>query len=262
MENREPHRKHRAAIGGKAGKIGRVMIAAVLVLVTAATPAASSQNGAFLGGWEADSHSNGYAFTALGYTQPVTPGVALTMRVSAGYLYYQFPENGGVTKVTSPTFALLAGPQFSGQRVSLTLTAGAETSTITRENAAATGQTKTTEHQVSAVLNGTFWAQLSQRWDFLYIANYEDANKYTWMRGTTKYRVTEQDRPVSFSVGPEVTAQGNADIKSLQGGGMLEVYFRPASLSLDVRGGYKSSTFPQGPSQTGPYWGAGFYTQF
>lgn len=146
--------------------------------------------------------------------------------------------------------------------MSLTVTAGAEASTIIRENAVLTGQTKTTEHKVSAVVNGTLWAQLNTFWDLLYIANYEAANKYTWTRATAKYRVTEQDKPTSIFVGPEVTAQGNADIKSLQGGGMIEVYRKPGNFSLDIRAGYKISTFSQMPSQSGHYWGLGFYKQF
>jgi hypothetical protein len=233
-----------------------------LILVTAAPPSPSFGNWEFLGGWEADAHSNGYAFTGVGYIQPFTSGFALATRVSTGYLYYRFPENGGETKVTSPGAALLVGPRLSGQRMNLTVTGGAEARTIIRKTATPSGQARSSESEVSAVINGTLWARLSASCDLLYIAHYEGANKYIWTRGTAKYRVTKQDKSSSVFVGPEVTAQGNADIKSLQAGGMMEVYHKPGSLSLNIRTGYKLSTFAAGPSQAGPYWGLGFYKQF
>jgi cellulose biosynthesis protein BcsS len=234
----------------------------IMVLLSAAVPSPSFGNGEFLGGWETDSHSNGYVFTGVGYIHPLTPASALATRVSVGYLYYRFPENGGETKVTSPGATLLLGPRFSGQGVSLTLTAGAEASTIIRETATPAGPVRTTENKVSAVLNGSLWKQLGTYWDLLYLANYEAANKYTWTRGTVKYRVTRQEKTASVFVGPEVTVQGNSDITSFQGGGMVEVYHAPSSFSLNARAGYKRSTFHEGPSQTGPYGGIGFYKQF
>jgi hypothetical protein len=238
------------------------IVISILFIVSALFPSLSFGDWEFLGGWEADSDNNGYAFSGIGYIHPFNPRLALATRVSGSYLYYNFPEDTGETKVKSPGATLLVGPRFSGERVSLTVMAGAEARTIKRETDSPAGKSKTSEDKVSPVINGALSAQLGRRWDFLGIANYDAANKYIWTRGGLKYRISEQDRPAVVFLGPEVTIQGNSDITSVQGGGMIEVHHNPGKLSLAARFGYKQSTFDTGPSREGPYWGIGFYKQF
>ncbi len=238
------------------------IVIGILFIGIALFPSLSFGDWEFLGGWEADSHNNGYAFTGIGYIHLFNPRLAIATRLSGSYLYYNFPENAGETKVKSPGVTLLIGPRFSGERVSLTVMAGTEARTIKRETDSPAGKSKTSEDKISPVINGALSAKLGQRWDFLGIANYDSANKYTWTRGSLKYRISEQNRPAIIFLGPEVTIQGNRDITSVQGGGIIEVYHNPGKLSLAARLGYKRSTFDAGTSREGPYLGIGFYKQF
>ncbi len=249
-------------MSGSRGRLFRSWSFVLPLLLAFSVPATSFADWELLGGWEADSHSNGYGFAGAGYLHPVTPRIALATRLSGGYLYYRFPANGGETKVTSPNGTLLAGARVSGERASLTVLAGAETSTVRRESTTPAGQTTTRETGVDAVLNGTLWARIADPWDFLALANYDAANRYTWARGTVKYRVTAATAATGVFLGPEFTGQGNSDITSFQGGAALQVARRAGRVSIDIRGGYKRSTFHEGPSQSGPYWGVGFYALF
>lgn len=234
----------------------------VLAVWIALAPSLAFGDWELLGGWEADSHNTGYIFGAVGYIHSFTPRVALATRAATSYLYYSFPANGGETKVQSPGFTLLAGPRVSGERITLTVMAGAEGRTIRRETTTPTGRFLESDDELGPVVNGTFWGQISPRVDFLGIVNYDSVNSYTWARVGAKYRVTDSNRPISVSLGPEGTVQTNPDIFSVQGGGVFEVFHRPSRLSVAFRLGYKRSTFDEGPSRDGPYWGIGFYTQF
>jgi len=215
-----------------------------------------------LGGWEADSDKNGYAFGAIGYIYPFTSSWALATRVSGSYLYYNFPEKDGKTEVQSPGVGLLIGPRFSLKGTSLTLMGGAEGRKIREKTTTPTEKSQTTKNEIAPVLNGTLYSQISTRWSLLGIANYDFTNKYTWSRAGVKYRLNDPNRPTGFYLSPELTYQGNPDIRSIQGGGAFEIYSSPSRLSLAARAGYKRSTFDVGPSREGPYWGISLYVQF
>jgi len=232
-----------------------MLVAGVVVMA----PALAWAEWEFLGGFEGDTHDTGFAFGAVGYLHPVTPRLDLAVRAAGSYLYYSFPENGGETRVTSPGITLLAGPRFSGRGISLTLMAGAEARTIERETETPAGRGRTSEDEVGPVANGTLWAQLSPRWDFLGLINYDSANTYTWGRASLKYQLTDGSRPLGLALGPEATLQGNPDIFSVQGGGVGELSYRPLRLSLALRLGYKRSTFEVGPAREGLYGGIALY---
>jgi hypothetical protein len=215
-----------------------------------------------LGGWEGDTNDSGYAFTTLGYTHPLSSRIGLTTRLTGGYLYYSFKEDGGKTKVKSPGGSILVGPRFTFERTSIGLLVGPQFNNTREETRTSTGHREESDERIGAAVNGSIWHQFNPSWEFLGIANYDSTNHYTWGRSGVKYRLTEPNRPLQFQVGPELTLHGNADIFSVQGGGLFEVYYNPAKLSLGVRLGYKHSSFPQSSSRDDLYWGLGFYTQF
>src|SRR5712691_3059436 len=52
-----------------------------------------------IGGYEADTHGTGYAFFGPSYVHPFKPGVAWTANVFPNFLYYEFDQSTGTTKV-------------------------------------------------------------------------------------------------------------------------------------------------------------------
>lgn len=225
-------------------------------------PRLSSAQVELLGGWEGDSNDSGYAFTTIGYTHPFTPSIGITTRVTGGFLYYSFREGTGKTKVESPGGNILVGPRLTFPGTSINLLVGPQINQIREETTTASGRREKSEDRVGVTLNGSIWHQFTPRWDSLGIINFDSVNHYTWGRGGLKYRLTDDKQPLHLSIGPELTLQGNADIFSVQGGGLFEIHYSPAKLSLGLRLGYKHSSFQQAPSRDDLYYGLGFYTQF
>src|SRR5205814_1583243 len=67
-----------------------------------------------IGGFEGDTHGTGYGFFGPSYVHPVSPNLAITGEIFGNYLYYQFENGSGLTKVTSPGASTKAGLRFGG----------------------------------------------------------------------------------------------------------------------------------------------------
>src|SRR6266566_244757 len=78
---------------------------------------------ASIGGFEADTHDNGYGFFGPQYVKPVSSNVAWVVGANVNYLYYEFPNVVGDTKVRAPGIAARGGVQF-GNRNYVQLSAG------------------------------------------------------------------------------------------------------------------------------------------
>jgi glycosyltransferase involved in cell wall biosynthesis len=65
-----------------------------------------------------------------------------------------------------------------------------------------------------------------------------------------------------LSLGGEITAQGNEDLRAVQAGAMLEWAFMRSSTSLQLRGGVGRTDYEMGESEESPYLGIGFYRRF
>ncbi len=240
----------------------RRSVAGLLAFALTMPPLPAFADLVLLGGWEADSHNNGYAFIATRYNHAFTPKIALSTQVAGSFLYYNFPNDGGTTKVESPGVTFLLGPKFSTERISVTLMTGAESRTIRRETTTATGRTVENEFKVGPVVNGTLWTNFVPELSVLGIANYDAVNKYTWARATATHGITDPKRPIQLSLGPEGTLQGNFDLFPIQGGGVFQLYHQPSRVSLGFRLGYKRSNFDGAASRNDVYWGISFYKQF
>jgi hypothetical protein len=227
-----------------------------------------------IGGFEADTHGTGYGFFGPSYVHPITPGFAWTARVFGNYLYYQFGDGIGETKVRSPGVSTAVGLRFGDGNL-FGLTTGAEgffgvsvgpevkwrlteshraDGTLVREETTSVGAslgaelyTNPTSHNV---VQGLFAYGTSDSYAYGQLSFKEQVSNLTW-----------QD-PNTVFVGVEGIMQGNKDITSIQGGGLVQVAHNPWDLSLTLRVGYKHSSFVSGPDKTGPYFGIGLYKRF
>jgi hypothetical protein len=225
------------------------------------TTAAPGPYWALIGGYEWDTHGSSYGFFGPAYTRPFKPNVAWTARVFGNYLTYEFTDVGGETRVTSPgvvgalglqfgekhTFAVSAGPSVSWRKTKVTSSTGAET--------------ESDDTRVGANFGGELSLNPTPANNIQAILNYNTTDKYTWGRVGAKTQVTNRSWTGSNALflGVEGIAQGNDDIRSLQGGGLFEINHVPSKFSVMFRAGYKRSTFDVGPSKTGPYFGIGIY---
>lgn len=212
-----------------------------------------------------DSHAQGFGFVSLGSIFPLNDHTALVGRVMGSYLYYNFDTVNGTTDVKSPGVTQLLGTRFSGKGITSLLLGGAEerwNRTIEKFN---TGMTSTTrELKLGVVTQGMIDIPV-QSWTWMNLfVNYSGVNHYTFGRLGLKHQITNKSysAPFTLFVGLEGIGQGNTDILSAQGGGLLEGYYAPGKLSLAVSGGYKNSWFPDAPQKRGGYIGVNFYTSF
>jgi hypothetical protein len=118
--------------------------------------------------------------------------------------------------------------------------------------------------RVGVSLGTQAWWNPTRRSNVFAQISYGTASNYTWGRLAAKHQITNMDwhGPITLYLGAEGIGQGNSDIRSWQGGGLLEFVFTHAQLSLVGRGGYKRSTFDVGPDKTGPYFGVGLWKRF
>lgn len=226
------------------------------------------------GGFEVDTHGTGSGFFGPSYIHPIRPGLAWTARVFATYLYYQFDDGIGDTKVRSPGVSTAVGLRF-GDRNLFGLTTGAEgffgvwagpeVKWRREESHRADGTSvrkDTTE--VGASVSAELYTNPTSHNVVQALFAYGTVDSYAYGRLSFKEQVSNLASQGSNTVfvGVEGIAQGNKDITSIQGGGLVEVAHVPWDLSLALRVGYKHSTFESGPDKTGPYFGIGLYKRF
>jgi hypothetical protein len=228
----------------------------VFLLVCAAS--ASAQE--LVGGWEGE-RGRGYGFLMPSYSWGVTEEGSFVLRGSGSHLYYGTPEAGGETRVRSPGAALGVAWRWRTPKASFTLGPGYEVLWTTREPAGAPTE-KETEHGFT--VQGDVFFQATPLTNLNLIASYGHANRYVWVRGGVKRQMTNTDfrGPVSLILGLEGTGQGNSDLRTYQGGGLLELALPRLGGSMQFRAGYSREQFPDDTRNSRPYFGAGFYLGF
>lgn len=208
-------------------------------------------------GWEG-SAGRGYTFVAPSLTLHRGERLSWVLRGSLSYLYYDFPEAGGDTKVRSPGQSLGLALRYAAPRFTATVGPGYEVRQ-TRRKPAAGGEIKDDEN--GATLEGSVFIQATPRTVVSLLASYGEANDYYWVRGGVKQQVGGSDA-IAWHLGAELTSQGNEDVESRQLGGVLEAAFLRAQASLQLRAGYSRQENPDASRQSDPYFGVGLYRAF
>lgn len=235
-----------------------VVFAGVGLLVSA--PVAAQVKTEFVGGWEGSS-SRGYVFASPIFSGSLKGPWLWVARGSASYLYYDFPETGGRTRVRSPGQSVGIGLRYAGPRLTATFVPGYEIRQTSRDNTV-TGEAKERERGMTA--QGEVFFQATPRINMSGLVSYGKANKYLWSRVGVKRQLTNLDYtgPRSLHVGVEATKQGNDDGDAHQLGGVFEVGFPRSRASLQFRSGFQRITNPDGSEESDPYFGIGFYRGF
>jgi len=235
---------------------------------TPAPVAASSQAAApaptwaLIAGYERDSHGSSYGFAGPAYVKPIRSDLAWTARVFGSYLTYEF--NASTTAVRAPGANGSLGLQF-GERNTFTILAGPSVAWRTETVTPVSGvEFDTSETRWGVNVGAEAYLNPTSRSNVQALVNYNTTDKYVWSRAAFKQQISNLSGSgtTSLSLGAEGIAQGNDDIRSLQGGGLLEVAHIPSAFSLTFRAGYKRSTFEAGPSKSGVYFGVGLYKRF
>lgn len=219
---------------------------------------------ALIAGYERDSHGSSYGFAGPAYVKPIRTGLAWTAKVFGGYLTYEFSDLSSTTAVRAPGANGSLGLQF-GERNTFTVGAGPAVSWRTatvRPNMG--GERETSDTRWGVNVGAEAYLTPTSRSNVQALVNYNTTDKYIWSRAAFKQQISNLSGSgtTALSLGVEGIAQGNDDIRSLQGGGLVEVAHTPSAFSLTFRAGYKRSTFDVGPSKSGPYFGVGLYKRF
>ncbi len=211
-------------------------------------------------GWEGGP-SNGYGFAMPVFRLPKDGANSLVIRPSGSFLYYNFPEAGGFTAVSSPGAAFGLAYRLHTQKVTFTIGPGIETRWDHRSRADGTQTDKT---QAGVTAQGDVFLQPSPLTSVTVIGSYGHANRYAWSRAGFTRQVTNREfkRSSALQLGAEVTGQGNRDVRQIQAGSVLGVAFLHAHSSLQFRSGYARLRFADSSIETRPYFGVGLYKAF
>ncbi len=236
-----------------ATRVGLLMVCLVLV-----SPRVQSQE--LVTGWEGGP-SNGYAFVSPIFTEPISKENLFLLRPTVSYLYYNFPDVGGTTDVSSPAASLQIGYRLKLPRLIFTIGPGVEVRWEHRSLGA--GSTVNTT-QIGAIAEADAFFQATSLTNINMISSFETANHYFWTRAGIKRLITNTNysKPVGLSIGAELTGQGNHDLHQFEAGGLFELGFPRANSSLQFRAGYDRQWFANNGTDLKPYFGVGFYHRF
>lgn len=239
----------------------RALIRLMPLLGLGALPGVSSAHGQEVeAGWEGD-RSQGYAYVDPTLAVVIAEGHAIVMGLSLNYLYYQFPDSGGPTRLFSPGIDFLIGHRWLGERASYTVAVGYEarhTSWYPSVEAASVSR----EHGPTA--EADVWLQPAPRTTVLALISYSTANHYVWSRIGVKRQVTGHTTPpaVALALGADGTVQGNRDERSYQAGALVALEFPRSGAALELRAGVARLVYSDRTTETRPRWGLGFYRDF
>jgi hypothetical protein len=251
-------------MGGKMMERRTDVLSVLAGMLLVALPAGASGSPALGGiaGWEGDSFAQGYGFAALEAIWSLGESWSLPVRLQGSYLYYDFEESSGTTKVRSPGGDGLVGLRRSGPRGSATVFAGGDVRRERRDPGSG--------HAISTdtVSGGVFQAEgnlvLATRWQGILLANFATSTRYVWSQASIRVQLANLDwqGAVSPFLGIEGGRQGNDESDAWKVGGFTEWSLVRSGISLSVHGGYKEAWSPGTDHRRGPYVGVGFYQRF
>jgi Cellulose biosynthesis protein BcsS len=210
-------------------------------------------------GWEGDS-LGGNAFVMPVFSVPKQGKDSLVFRGSAGYLYYTI-QGATETRVHSPGGSFGVAWRTHTRRATFTLGPGVE---IRRKESIPDIGSSTTVTEKGLTLGGDVFFLPDPLTSVYVNASYGRANRYTWSRAGFKRQLNNKhfDKPTSWSIGLEVTGQGNYEVTSYQVGIVGGPSFPQKKMSLEVRAGISQRKSPGGPTDHLFYAGIGFYRNF
>lgn len=216
---------------------------------------------ASIGGFEGDTHGTGYGFFGPSYVRPISDNMAITGSVYGNYLYYEYDNGSGMTRVRSPGasakaglrfgdenhFGFSAGPSFRRRRETITFLDGQRVTD--------------TDLRVGLSVGADLYANPTSHNNVQGLITHNTEDAYTWGRIGFKEQLTNHNWSGKFAhfLGAEFIGQGNEDIVSQQIGGFVEFIHVPSTVSIMLRAGYKMSGFDVGSDKKGPYFAVGFY---
>ncbi len=211
-------------------------------------------------GWEGD-RSQGYAYVDPTLTAVISEGHAIVIGLSLNYLYYQFPDSGGPTRVFSPGIDFLIGHRWQGGRSSYTVAVGYE---VRRTRWYPSVETASVLREHGPTAEADVWLQPAPRTTVAALVSYSAANRYVWSRIGVTRQVTGHTTPpaVALALGADGTVQGNRDEYSYQAGALVALEFPRSGASLELRAGVGRLVYADGTKETRPRWGLGFYRDF
>jgi hypothetical protein len=216
-----------------------------------------------IGGWEGDGFEQGYGFAMIGGSISASPTLSVPLRVNASYLYYNYADQGAVTRVSGPGGAALFGLRSTRPWGTLAMMTGGEIRWEKRDrDASSIASAAIARGGAVAQVDGDFaW---SKRLRPFLLVSYSSSARYTYGRAGLRWQASNLDwsGPITWSFGFEGVGQGNADTDAVQGGAILECAIVHSRMTLSLRGGYKDSASPDGGRRQGGYVGAGFYRRF
>jgi hypothetical protein len=220
---------------------------------------------ALIGAYEQDTHDSRYGMLGPQYVRPFGNDKAWFAYLFGTYLSYEFDnEFGGRTEVTSPGVSPGVGLMWFKGGTQWAINAGVGYKDRDEVILDGTGLELTELEddggELDVQLGGQVYADLTSRQNLHGIVSFGTADQYIWSRLGYKVRVTDDGKPLGIALGVEGVGQGNEDIRSFQGGGLVEFQFSEAAVM--VRAGYKHSSFDTGSDQDGPYWGVNLYKRF
>jgi hypothetical protein len=234
----------------------RQRLAFVVVAVLVSKAAGAQEVAA---GWEGDDR-RGYVFASPSLSFDMGASHALVLRSAGGFLYYDFPADGGRVEVTSPGVGGAIGYRIRGRRASATVTAGYEIRQIRRTQPDTT--TQTMERGFTGAAEVFVSAGPLTRISAL--ASYGQANRYGWTRSSVTRQLTNRkfEKSRALGAGVDVTLAGNRDITTQQVGGVVVWDWFRVNASLQLRAGYSRSLASGVVVDQHPYVGAGLYHRF
>ncbi len=214
-------------------------------------------------GFEGDSHNTGYSFAGPQYVHPFAPKAAVVAGANVNYLWYGYQNGvGGRNSVHSPGANAAAGIRVGDSNwAQFTAGPGVKNRRLKVEDGTNTVMSTTSDLVWGMNYDASAYVNPSKRNNVFAMYHYGAEDKYTWTRLAFKQQVSNYGWQGRFThyLGVQVVGQGNKDIHSTQVGPTLEFLHVPSSTSFSLGTGWKHSTFPIGPDESGPYFAIGVW---
>jgi hypothetical protein len=214
-----------------------------------------------MGGFDLDSHSTGYGWAGPQYTHRLRDNLALTARASLNYLFYEFDNGDGRTKVNGPGFNTQVGLKVGGTNW-FKVAAGPSWKRRNQqfERVDGTEIDQGGEWHSGVNFGGDVWLVPTNRVNIMGQVSHATDDSFTWSRLMGRRQITNMGWTNTFThyLGGELIGMGNEDFKAVQIGGILEFLHVRSSATIGLRGGWKHSSY-RGDGKDGPYFGIGYW---
>jgi hypothetical protein len=217
----------------------RVLGVFIFLIFSIAPAMCLAEDVSFFAGSDIDGHGQGFSYTGLDMTHPISQSVGLSGQIVPSYLTYKYETGGREIEAKAPGVSLVGGVKYYWEKSMIALFGGGQFRNInlSPDDPNSNNRGNTT----STLIQGECSTWLTNAINLYSMASYSFRDDFVYEKLKVKWPILNKaaDKPYTFYLGMEQFLGRNVDYQGEGVGVVLELFHSVRKFSIAIKSGYK-----------------------